>query len=71
MIAKICPLQIGAIIGVNYVIMSQGKSLAIGKVVRIHGHTVIIKSVKKHVENLATHAQVSARSKFVNYFSSY
>ena len=61
MIAKICPLQIGMIIGVNYVIMSQEKSLAIGKVVRTHGITVMVKNVKKHVENLATHAQVSSR----------
>ena len=71
MIAKIFPLQIGAIIVINYVIMSQGKSLAIGKVVRIHGPTVIIKNVKKYVENLTTNAQVSSRLKFVNFFSSY
>ena len=60
MIAKICLLLIGMIIGVNYVIMSQEKLLAIGKVVRIHGNTVIIKNVKKHVKNLAMHAQVSS-----------
>ena len=69
--AKICLLQIGKNPMVNYVITSQGKSLAILQVVRIHGPTVIIKNVKKHVKNLATHAQVSARSKFVNYFSPY
>ena len=70
--AKICLLQIGKNPMVNYVITSQGKmELEYIQVVRIHGPTVIIKNVKKHVKNLATHAQVSSRSKFVNYFSSY
>ena len=69
--AKICLLQIGKNPMVNYVITSQGKMETDFQVVRIHGPTVIIKNVKKHVKNLATHAQVSSRSKFVNYFSSY
>ena len=68
---KICPLQIGKIPMVNYVITSQGKKETDIQVVRIHGPTVIIKNVKKHVENLATNAQVSSRLKFVNFFSSY
>ena len=69
---KICLLQIGKIPMVNYVITSQGKmELDYIQVVRIHGPTVIIKNVKKHVENLATNAQVSSRLKFVHFFSSY
>ena len=69
--AKICLLQIGKNPMVNYVITSQGKMETDFQVVRIHGPTVIIKNVKKHAENLATNAQVSARLKFVPFFSSY
>ena len=64
-------VEVGKTPTANYVIMSQGKSLAIGQVVilqwildpgvPLHGNNIAtIKAVERHVNNLATNVQVSA-----------
>ena len=58
---KIHNLQAGTIIGVNCVIMSQGKNLAFQIVVIKHGIIAIIKTVENFVKSLvinANHLQI-------------
>ena len=56
---KICQLQLGMMVGVNYVIMSQGKR---GLTIRIyvimeHGNSAAIRNVEKCVRNPVINAR--------------
>ena len=56
---KICHLQLGIIIGVNYVIMSQGKRALTIRIYVImeHGNSAAIRNVEKYVRNPVINAR--------------